>query len=657
MKAFQKFNRFPLGAIKAEGFLKEQMLIGKEGMAGNLYKLEPEMIEAPYLRDFNVPAWSKTEATGWGAEISGNYWTGYIQHAFTLNDAQMIETATNWVDGVLKRQAADGYLGTYPEKSDIADRYEDYNAWGTACGMRALLAFYEATGREDVLDAVYKCMLWFVKEWAGDRKTTYAGPFITEIMIEVYRHTGDESLVDFAEDYQRYLCENDIFANSYKSMLEEEFHYNSNHAAGIGTNTRLPALLYSVTGKKEYLDATEKRIADVRKNSMHITGGAVSMAEFLGPVSSIAESEYCSFTVYNSMYSHLSYITGDAKYGEYMEEVFYNAAQGARKKDEKAIAYLSAPNQVYATMDSSNGMRDDQVYAPCFPVSCCPVNSVVIVPEFVRGMLLEGDNDSVCVMAYGPCSLNYKDIALKVNTMYPFRNKAELEFMCSKEFEVKLRIPSWAKGFKVKINGKPVEEAKAADSFVTVEKSWSTGDKLEIEFDAKIEVVTIDDSNASGKYPLAVKYGALIYSYHVPEIWEPTEGRPMTKLPDGWSWFNVNPHYDMPDVADIHERNGMLKHAFSWNIALDETISEKDFSIEEIEDAGYVWANAPIRLHTNCYKAPDMWAPYQCKTFEPYGKYQRVTAKLPLVLEPYGCTNLRITYFPKADPNCIDNIK
>ena len=131
----------------------------------------------------------------------------------------------------------------------------------------------------------------------------------------------------------------------------------------------------------------------------------------------------------------------------------------------------------------------------------------------------------------------------------------------------------------------------------------------------------------------------------------------MTKLPDGWSWFNVNPHYDMPDVADIHERNGMLKHAFSWNIALDETISEKDFSIEEIEDAGYVWANAPIRLHTHCYKAPDMWAPYQCKTFEPYGKYQRVTKKLPLVLEPYGCTNLRITYFPKADPKCIDNIK
>ncbi len=59
MKNYLKYTRFPLGSIKAEGFLKEQMKIGKNGMAGNLYKLEPEMIEAPYLREFDVPALNK----------------------------------------------------------------------------------------------------------------------------------------------------------------------------------------------------------------------------------------------------------------------------------------------------------------------------------------------------------------------------------------------------------------------------------------------------------------------------------------------------------------------------------------------------------------------------------------------------------------------
>ena len=56
-----------------------------------------------------------------------------------------------------------------------------------------------------------------------------------------------------------------------------------------------------------------------------------------------------------------------------------------------------------------------------------------------------------------------------------------------------------------------------------------------------------------------------------------------------------------------------------------------------------------IKLHMTGYKAPYMVAPYPEKTFETFGKYQYVTEKVFLELVPYGCTNLRLTYFPKAD--------
>ena len=39
MEKFQKLNTLPLGAIKAEGFLKDQLILGKDGISGNLYKL------------------------------------------------------------------------------------------------------------------------------------------------------------------------------------------------------------------------------------------------------------------------------------------------------------------------------------------------------------------------------------------------------------------------------------------------------------------------------------------------------------------------------------------------------------------------------------------------------------------------------------------
>ncbi|MBQ9769802.1 MAG: hypothetical protein IJW27_06315, partial [Clostridia bacterium] len=75
MKRFQKFLPIPVGSIKAEGFLRDQMLIGKDGMAGHLYELEPEMIYYPYIERRAVPAWNGDGANvaGWGAEISGNY--------------------------------------------------------------------------------------------------------------------------------------------------------------------------------------------------------------------------------------------------------------------------------------------------------------------------------------------------------------------------------------------------------------------------------------------------------------------------------------------------------------------------------------------------------------------------------------------------------
>ena len=649
MKTYQKLNRYPLGAIHAKGFLRDQMERGKDGISGHLYELEPGMIADPYINKTYVPAWGDGDQSGWGGEISGNYWTGYIQFAYTLNDPEMIAIATDWVDTMLKKQKPDGYLGTYYEED--AKIHEDYNGWGTACAMRGLIAFYEATGRRDVLDAVHRCMLWFCDNWDGDNKTCYGGPFLIEPMVFTYYHTGDDRLRAYAEDYLQFLCKHDIFKLSYKSMLTERFHYNSNHSAGLGTTVRLPALVYSVTGKEEYLQATARRIGQIYDKIVQITGSPACTAEYASPIGAIAETEYCSYAFYNAMYSYMSYISGESKYGDMMEQMFYNGAQGARKKDEKAIAYLSSPNQIYATEHSSHSHNNDfQAYAPCYPVSCCPVNAVAVVPEFVRGMLLHDAEDNVYVMAYGPCTLHHGDTALTLDTLYPFRNSVSVRIDCEKQFAICLKIPAWCKGYSITVNGEAVDST-AKDGFATILRAWKSGDTVTITFQAEVETVVIRDDDNAGKHPIAIRYGALVFSYHIPEKWTPIKGSPMTPLPDGWSWYNVDPAFEEANVADPHEQLGLRREQISWNVALDEHLTAKDFTVEELPPDGYVWENPPIRLHTHCYKAPYLCSPYPNKTYEPYEAYQYVTERLPLTLEPYGCTNLRITYFPKADLN------
>lgn len=645
MKKYSKLSRFPLGAIRAEEFLKDQLLRMKSGMGGHLHELEPGMIADPYITKTHVDAWDEINQNGWGGEISGNYWMAYIEEAFTLNDEEMIATATNWVNTMMKKQRPDGYLGTYCEPD--ARIYEDFNAEGTACAMRALLAFYEATKREDVLNAVYRCMLWFCDKWSGDNKTCYAGQYIIEPMIFTYKYVGDKRLVDFAEDYLDYICKHNMFDVSYESMLSDEYHYFSNHTAGMGMQLRLPALVYEATGNKTYLNASVNGIKKVRAHSVQLTGSPVSVSEYLGPVASTTETEYCNYTNFNATYSYMSYITGDNSYGDYMEEIFYNGAQGARKKDERAIAYLNAPNQMYATVSSSSAAFDKQVYTPCYPVACCPVNSVAVVPEFVRGMLLHDDENNVYAVAYGPCSLNFDGIALRVVTHYPFRNKVEFVIECDKRFKLHLKIPRWSKGENITINGKTAKY-DVFDNYAVLDCDWKKGDSVEISFKAEVEVITVDDSDYASKYPLAVKYGALVFAYHIPESWDSFPGTPNTPLPEGWSWFNVYPTYKEADVYDQYEQIGLRRQQYSWNIAVDKDLSPNDITVEELPENGYVWENPMVKLHAKCYKAPYMIAMYPEKTLETFGKYQYVTHELPLTLEPYGCTNLRLTYFSKA---------
>ena len=100
VKTHNKLHKLPLGSITARGWLQEQLLRSKHGTGGHLDELEPDMIATPFI---NYSAFKKlpfengpadpTFAAGWSSEISGAYWTGLVQLAFTLNDPELIANA------------------------------------------------------------------------------------------------------------------------------------------------------------------------------------------------------------------------------------------------------------------------------------------------------------------------------------------------------------------------------------------------------------------------------------------------------------------------------------------------------------------------------------------------------------------------------------
>lgn len=648
MDRYQKLHRLPLGHVRASGWAGEQLRRNINGMGGNLDKLEPGMIATPYTTRETYEGWGTERCAGWGAEISGNYWCGLIQLAFTSGDPEMIQKAETWVNTVLANQREDGYLGTYRDGDDF---FDDYNAWGTNFGMNALLAYYDATGREDILQAVHRCMLWFCRNWAGDRKTRYGGMTIVESMTRVYQLTGDKALLDFCYDYFDFMERNDLFDGSLSAMLSPDVHYNSTHGSLYADQVDRPALMYACNGDEKYLQASLNAYQKTKDKLLLPTGGITCESEYLAPVGSVVETEYCAITFYNKSLANLAQITGDTCFADDMEQTVFNCGEGARKKDERAIAYLTSPNQVMASPSSSYANEGHQVYAPCVPVSCCPVNSVRVIPEFIRNIAMEGD-DGLYFSVYAPSITQYGGMQITLETDYPFRDKLTFRFEAAGDdiapIPCHFRIPGWCDSPCATLNGQSI--ALNGTGYASIDHLFVPGDVLELRFPMKPYITVLHDDDRLRIHPLSIFRGPLLYSLPIPEIWDGYPGNPATPLPEGWQWYRVNPVIP-PSGLDVYDDMGMRRHLIGWNAALDENLNPEDIEVIDDGSSDYPWEHSPIKLNLRGWRAPYSYAPYPQKTLEPYVEngYAYISEEMPLTLIPYGCTALRISCFPRAD--------
>ncbi len=632
-----RLTQLPLGSVTAQGWLKMQLERSKAGMGGHLDELEPEMIAKPYV-DRNHK--SKV-SPGWSGEISGTYWTGLVQLAFTLDDAELKAKAGKWVHATLALQEEDGYLGSY-RKTD--NRMEDYSAWSANWCYRALLAWHDATGEEAVLKAVHRGLLWFVEHWAGDRKTDYAGPTLMESMMTVYLKTGDTRLYKWCLDYLTWLDKHDKFRHGMASLQRPALEYNEDHVVAFGENVKHPALAYMADGLPEHLAATRNGIQQVMDKGWQCTGAPASNFEYLSPPSAIHETEYCNFATYLNTFSWMARITGEAAYGDFMERILFNGAQGARRKDDRAIAYNTAPTQFAASMNSClfGNAASFGVYAPNIHVACCPAQSVRIYPEFIRAMFLRDRDENLFLPAYGPCALHFvsrdgADVSIREETMYPFDETVTLRVKTSAPWrrQLMLKMPAWCQTHRVTLNGTEVTGTTNSNGYLAIDRAWQD-DTLCIVFKMEPTVKAVNDVYFQKEPLRAVECGPLVFALKYAEDWAPVKGTPLTPLPQGWSWFDVackgNPAFYSISLSSLDGGRALVK--------------------KQKITSGYPWEDSPIKLSVPMIRSQKHAYPCHFRAFKhtllPYGN--PVTpdegAKVENIeLVPFGCTVLRMTCF------------
>jgi DUF1680 family protein len=255
------------------------------------------------------------------------------------------------------------------------------------------------------------------------------------------------------------------------------------------------AAAYLALGEAKYLHAARNAFAMVQEQS-YATGGWGPDEHFITPGSGkLGESldkTHASFETPCGAYAHfkiaryLLRITRDSHYGDSMERVMYNTVLGARPiQPDGATFYYSD-----YTFNASKFFHRDKW--PCCSGTLPQIAVDYCISAYFRNM------DDVYVNLYVPSTLSWKGprahYSLRQTTDYPYDHNIQFDLTASSPatFSVFLRIPEWARGASLTVNGMRDSKMVTPGSFAELHRQWKTGDRIELDLPLVTRLEAVD---------------------------------------------------------------------------------------------------------------------------------------------------------------------
>ena len=194
----KQYMELPLGAVKPDGWLKDQLDIMAAGMTGHLDQLVPKIFG-------ERNGWLGGDGDKWER---GPYWIdGLIPLAYILDDEALKAKARPWVEWALASQQENGFFGPSEDlpNEDGLQRDRTHDWWPRMVVLKFLKQYYDATQDPRIPVFMTKYFRYQLEQlpltplgnwsfWAAER-----GADNLYIVYWLYNLTGEEFLLDLGK--------------------------------------------------------------------------------------------------------------------------------------------------------------------------------------------------------------------------------------------------------------------------------------------------------------------------------------------------------------------------------------------------------------------------------------------------------------------------
>jgi DUF1680 family protein len=194
----------------------------------------------------------------------------------------------------------------------------------------------------------------------------------------------------------------------------------------------------------------------------------------------------CGAYAHFKLTRYLLRITRDSRYGDSMERVLYNTVLGAIpiQPDGHAFYYSDYTRRAKKT-----------VHPDRWP--CCSGTLPMIAADYAISTCFT-DSHGIYVNLYVPAQVTWSQdnetCSLSIQTDYPYAAAVimTLRLPSALNFTLNLRIPAWAQGAGLSINGTRATQSPQPGRFAAIRREWRSADRIELELPLMQRLESID---------------------------------------------------------------------------------------------------------------------------------------------------------------------